>query len=118
MDLGNMTPEEIEKLLVKLRLYLNDKEGSKFSDDELKMLLEEAGCLYCAVSEGWSLIATQIDVGGTKKYSIGMETYEKSGLNDQIKAALNNAEYFKGKCACESSINQGGSFILRADTRL
>ena len=119
MDINNISPEELDKLLRKLRLYLNDKEGTKFSDEELTMLLEEAGCLFCAVSEGWSLLSTQVDVGGTNKYSIGMETYEKSNLNDQIKASLNNAEYFKGKCTCHGQDNlKGIGFILRTDTKL
>lgn len=100
--------------LEKLRLYLNDKDGSIFSDEELELLLEDEGCVYCAASEGWTLMATRLDISGTKKYTVGVETYEKSSINDQIKAALNNAEYFKGKCTCR--IN--GSFILRVGTRV
>ena len=100
--------------ITKLRLYLNDKEGKIFSDDELELLLADEGCVYCAASEGWTLMATKLDIGGTKKYTVGVETYEKSSINDQLKAALNNAEYFKGKCTC----NINGSFILKASTRM
>lgn len=101
--------------LEKLRVYLNDKEGKLFTDTELETLLAEEGCLYCAVSEGWTLMATRLDITGTKKYTVGIETYEKAAINDQIKAALNNAAYFKEKCTCRGS---NGSFILRASTKV
>lgn len=100
--------------LEKLRLYLNDKEGKKFTDPELQMLLEEEDCIYCAAAEGWTLMATRLDIGGTKKYTVGIETYEKTSINEQITAALNNAKYFKGKCTS----NLNGSFILRATTKV
>lgn len=100
--------------IIKLRLYLNDKDGKIFSDGELELLLVEEGCVYCAASEGWTLMATKLDISGTKKYTVGVETYEKSSISDQLKAALNNAEYFKGKCTCRVN----GSFILRATTRM
>lgn len=100
--------------LTRLRIYLNDREGKIFSDEELELLLEEEGCLYCAASEGWTMLATRLDIQGTKKYTVGVESYEKSSISDQIKAALNNAEYFKGKCTCRAS----GSFILKANTRM
>lgn len=90
-------------------MYLNDKEGKIFTDEELQLLLDESECLYCAVSEGWSLMATRMDITGTKKYTVGTESYEKSSIDAQIKAALNNAEYFKNKCTCTSN----GSFILK-----
>lgn len=100
--------------MAKLRLYLNDKEGKVFTDPELEMLLEEEDCVYCAAAEGWTLLATRLDIAGTKKYTIGIETYEKSSITDQVKAALNNAAHFKGKCT--SQLN--GSFILRATTEV
>lgn len=101
--------------IAKLRLYLNDKEGKTFTDEELQMLLDEAGCIYCAVAEGWSLMATRLDITGTKKYTVGIETYEKSSIDAQIKATLNNAAYFKSKCTCN---NADTGFILRADTKV
>ncbi len=101
--------------LEKLRLYLNDKEGKKFTDPELQMLLEEEDCIYCAAAEGWSLMATRLDITGTKKYTVGIESYEKSSIDAQIKAALNNAAYFKSKCTCN---NADTGFILRADTKV
>ncbi|ABR48725.1 hypothetical protein Amet_2573 [Alkaliphilus metalliredigens QYMF] len=101
--------------ITKLQLYLNDKEGKIFSPEELQMLLDEAGCLYCAVSEGWSLIATRLNLTDTKKYTVGIESYEKAGINDQIKAALSNAEYFKDKCTCRTN---AGSFILRTNAEV
>lgn len=100
--------------ITKLQLYLNDKEGKIFSPEELQMLLDEADCLYCAVAEGWSLIATRLNLSDTKKYTVGTETYEKAGVNEQIKAALNNAAYFRGKCTYPGR----GSFILRASTEV
>lgn len=99
--------------LEKLRAYLNDKEGKLFTDPELALLLAEEGCIYCAAAEGWTLIATRTDISGTNKYSVGTETYEKASVNDRIKAALNNAAHFKGKCICKTL---DGSFILRSDT--
>ena len=50
-----------------------------------------------------------------KKYTVGIETYEKANLNDQIKAALNNAQYFKEKCTCKG---KNASFILRTTTKV
>lgn len=108
--LGGISLDDIAKL----RLYLNDKEGKKFTDPELQMLLEESDCVYCAAAEGWTLIATGIGIAGTKKYTVGIETYEKSSVNEQINAALNNAAYFKGKCTSELR----GSFILRVNTEV
>lgn len=101
--------------IAKLRLYLNDKEGKVFTDEELEQLLSETGCVYCAAAEGWTLFATRIDITGTKKYTVGIETYEKANLNDQIKAALNNAQYFKEKCTCKG---KNASFILRTTTKV
>lgn len=99
----------------KLKLYLNDKDGSKFSPEELQMLLEEADCIYCAVAEGWSLLATRLDLEGTKRYTIGTETYEKDGIDNQIKAALRNSEYFKEKCTAKT---HNGSFILKVSPKV
>lgn len=100
--------------LAKLRLYLNDKDEKIFTDPELEMLLVDEDCVYCAAAEGWTLMATKMDIAGTKKYTVGIETYEKSSLVDQVKAALNNAAYFKGKCTYKLN----GSFILRVDTEV
>lgn len=100
--------------ITKLRIYLNDKEGKVFSDEELELLLADEGCVYCAAAEGWTMMATRLDIGGTKKYTVGMESYEKSSIGEQIKAALNNADYFKGKCTCRTQ----GSFIFRARPRM
>lgn len=100
--------------IAKLRLYLNDKEGKVFTDPELEMLLAEEDCIYCAAAEGWTLMATRLDITGTKKYTVGIETYEKSSISEQVKAALNNAAYFKEKCTSRLS----GSFILRATTEV
>jgi len=100
--------------ITKLQLYLNDKEGKIFSPEELQMLLDEADCLYCAAAEGWSLIATKLNPSDTKKYTVGIETYEKAGVNEQTKFALNNAAYFKSKCTYPGK----GSFILRASTEV
>lgn len=102
--------------IAKLQLYLNDKEGKIFSPEELQMLLDDTGCLYCAVSEGWSLMATRANMSDTKKYSVGTETYEKTGIDEQIKAALRNAEYFKAKCTCSNK--SVGSFILKTSTEV
>jgi hypothetical protein len=101
--------------IAKLQLYLNDKEGKIFSPEELQMLLDEAGCLYCAVAEGWSLIATRLNLQETKRYTVGTETYEKASVDDQIKAALRNAAYFKSKCTCNKSV---GSFILKSSAEV
>lgn len=99
----------------KIRLYINDKAGTKFTDAELQMFLDETGCVFCAVAEAWSIIATQSNISGTKKYSVGTETYEKAGADDQVKAALRNADYFKGKCTCsDTSFNSSSSFMLKS----
>lgn len=95
----------------KMRMYLNDKDGSKFTDGELLDLLSESGCLYCAVAEGWGLLATRVEVGGTKKYSTGAETYEKTGAGEQMKAYSLNAEHFKRKCTCLDS-SRGSSILI------
>lgn len=97
----------------KLRIYLNDKEGKLFTDEELALLIAEEGCIYCAAAEGWTLITMKLDISGTSKYTVGVETYEKSSIGDQIKAALNNAAHFKSKCTCKTL---DGSFILRTNT--
>lgn len=99
--------------LEKLRIYLNDKEEKMFTDQELALLLSEEGCLYCAAAEGWTLMTMKLDISGTSKYTVGIETYEKSSLNDQIRAALNNSAHFKSKCTCKTL---DGSFILRTST--
>lgn len=107
--LGGISLSDLDKL----RIYLNDREGKVFTDQELALLLAEEGCIYCAAAEGWTLMAMKTDISGTNKYSVGTETYEKSSINDQIKASLNNAAHFKAKCTCKSL---DGSFMLRADT--
>lgn len=94
-------------------MYLNDKEEKLFTDSELALLLAEEGCIYCAAAEGWTLISMKLDISGTQKYTTGVESYEKSSISDQIKAALNNAAHFKGKCTCKTL---DGSFILRSST--
>ena len=102
----------------KIRLYINDKSGVRFTDIELQMFLDETGCVFCAIAEAWSIISTQSDLSGTRKYSVGTETYEKSTADDQVKAALRNADYFKAKCICKVSSATTGSFMLRSGVRL
>lgn len=102
----------------KIRFYINDKEATKFTDEEIQMFINENDCIYCAISEIWSIVSTQSDISGTKKYTVGTETYERSTADDQVKAALRNADYFKGKCVCSKGTSLGGSFMLKSGTTL
>lgn len=102
----------------KVRFYINDKDAIRFTDEEIQMFLDDNECIYCAISDIWTIISTQSDISGTRKYTVGTESYEKSSSDDQVKAALRNADYFRGKCVCDNDSSIGGSFMLRVGTTL
>lgn len=93
-----MTPTD--NLITKLRFLINDKNNKTFTDDELKMLLEEADCINCAASNAWILKSMQYEntVGEVSEYKTGDETYKASSITDLVKIANDNADRFKSKC--------------------
>lgn len=100
-----MTPTG--NLITKLRFLVNDKNNKTFTDDELKMLLEEADCINCAASNAWSLKAMQYEntVGERAEYKTGDETYKASSITDLVKVANDNADRFKSKCEKSQNVS-------------
>ncbi|QXE19536.1 hypothetical protein [Clostridium sp. 001] len=103
-----MTPTV--SLRTKLRMLLNDKDSKTFTDDELDSLLNDADCIYCAASEGWTIKASMQENNDTpNQYQVGQERYQYSTAADIANLAYKNAEKYKGMCTGRVSI------VLNAD---
>ena len=97
-------------LRIKLRMLLNDRESKTFTDDELDSLLNDADCIYCAASEGWTIKASMQENNDTpNQYQVGQERYQYSTAADIANLAYKNAEKYKGMCTGRVSI------VLNAD---
>lgn len=97
-----------------IRLYVNDKDGDIFSDDEIRKVADAAGCMWCAISELWTLRSLKVDLDGATGgggYSVGMESYKEATPKDIVAIAKEHAKYFKDKCTCGQ--NGGGTQARR-----
>lgn len=94
-----MTPTpELEK---RLRKYLNEviPEGgtaadTRFTDEEIDDLLENAASIYEAAYIGWTIKAGMLE-GSIERVTSGQEQYTLSSLKDQLAQALGMADKYQ-----------------------
>lgn len=111
-----MTPTD--KLRSKLRRLLDEKipdggadEDTRFLDEEIDDLLEEARSVYAAAAAGWTEKAGmyQREMADLEQTTTGQETYRLTSLRDRLAYALKMAETYTGMAGDET----GGSRILK-----
>lgn len=98
--------------LNQVRLYINDKDKKTFSDEELESILNQAGCIWCAISELWTIKATQADTSGGGGYSVGLEEYKEPSMKDNLSLALGLADKFKARCTCGDNKNRAHAICV------
>lgn len=69
---------------------------TRFTDEDLDILLTEANNIYGAAAAGWIQKAgmLQREVGEISRYSVGQETYEMQKLNELVDYALKMAQTY------------------------
>lgn len=113
-----MTPTDA--LRKRLRRLLDERipaggsdTDTRFTDDEIDELLEEACCIYGAAAAGWTEKAAmaQREMGKLEQMTTGQETYRYTGLKDRIEYALAMADRYAEMDKCSDA--GGGSRLLR-----
>jgi len=86
------TPE----LIKQLRLLIDEKDETKFTDDELEIILQSSDNIYAAASFAWTLKAAKVqeELGNIESYSIGAESYTYRSLTDMVDYCLRMAEVY------------------------
>lgn len=114
--------KELQRIIKKIRIYINDPNSEQFTDEEIKVFIDEACCIWIAIADLWDLKSVKLDLeNGSKKYTVGKESYESNSLKDIIAVYSDNAEKFRSKCECgngdidsgviiSSSLNSEGDF--------
>lgn len=110
-----MTPSQ--DTVKKLRFLINDKDSKTFTDDELKMIIDEADCINCAASKAWMLKAMRYEdsVGQTTEYKTGEESYKSANIKDLVSVAYQNVDRYKAMCDSKKDI---GSIMLGINTKI
>lgn len=111
-----MTPTN--QLRTKLRRLLDEKipAGStdaetRFLNEEIDDLIQEARSVYSAAAAGWTEKAGmyQREMADLEQTTTGQETYRLTSLRDRMTYALKMAETYAGMAGAEA----GGSRLLK-----
>lgn len=98
----------------RLRLYLRDKDGTFFSDDEIQQLLDEESSVEAAAALGWLLKgATAADTPTT--ITIGQMSETKGQATESWKVAMAMHHYWSRK-AGEPVVGTGRWLEVQPDS--
>lgn len=103
-----MTPTP--QLNTKLRKYLNEiippggnESDTKFTDEEINDMIDEAPNIYSAASVGWTIKAGMFH-NKIEKYQAGQESYDLTSLKDQYSHALAMAKQYSSMASGDAII--------------
>lgn len=100
--------KELEEIIKKVRIYINDTGKEEFKDEEIKIIVDEACCIWTAVADLWELKSIKLDfVNGNKKYTVGKESYENNSPSEILGVFAINSEKFRNKCTCGNNLTSG-----------
>lgn len=110
-----------QKLERKLRRLVNEKvptggtfADTRFSDEDIDDLLNDADSIYASAAEGWRLKATLTDgPGETKEYSIGQETYKNTTSTEFASYCLQMAVMYDEMAAKTDNMSEARILTVR-----
>ncbi len=114
-----MTPTP--ELIIRLRRFLGERipsdgteSNTRFTDDELKDLIEESQTIYGAASIGWMEKASMVqeEMGNVEETRTGQETYKFTQLKDRLAYAQMMAKSYQDREDADLKSKSGKSYMF------